>query len=281
MKEIFEIAFNISIFTLVAGSMVTMGLSLTVSQIVEPFKNIRMVILSLIANFLIVPLFAFGIVWLLPVSEGVRIGIILVSLGGGAPFIPMVVKTAKGRVAGAIGLMLLLLIVTIVFMPIAVPLIFSGTSVSSSAIAKSLIFSMLIPLLLALFVRAYFSDIAVRIQPFASIITNVGILVSVIAMVFLYTKTITSNISVLPVIILFFLGSMAIGYLTGGKNRNARIILSVGTGLRNPPVTILVASNNFSNEPMAAMVPLLVIIVGISMLFPIAKKVAKKEAVSG
>ncbi|OEU83001.1 MAG: hypothetical protein BA865_08795 [Desulfobacterales bacterium S5133MH4] len=281
MKEIFEIAFNISMFTLVAGSMVTMGLSLTVSQIVEPFKNIRMVILSLIANFLIVPLFAFGIVWLLPVSEGVRIGIILVSLGGGAPFIPMVVKTAKGRVPGAIGLMLLLLIVTIVFMPIAVPLIFSGASVSSSAIAKSLIFSMLIPLLLALFVRAYFSDIAARIQPFATIITNIAILVAVIATAFLYTQTIASNIKVLPVIILFFLGAMAIGYLTGGKNRNARIILSVGTGLRNPPVAILVATHSFPTEPMAAIVPLLIIIVGLSILFPLAKKISKKDTVSG
>jgi arsenite transporter len=279
MKELFEIAFNVSMNTLVAGSMVTMGLSLTVSQIVEPFKNIRMVILSVIANFLIVPLFAFGLVWLLPVSEGVRIGIILVSLGGGAPFIPMVVKTAKGRVAGAIGLMLLLLIVTIFFMPIVVPLIFSGASVSSLAIAKSLIFTMLVPLLLALFVKAYFSDIAVRIQPFASIITNIAISISVIAMVFLYTKTITSNISVLPIILLFFLGSMAIGYFTGGKNRNARIILSVGTGLRNPPITILVASNNFPTEPMAAIVPLLVIIVGLSILFPLARKVSKKETV--
>lgn len=276
MKEIFEIAFNVSMNTLVAGSMVTMGLSLTVSQIVEPFKNIRMVILSVIANFLIVPLFAFGIVWLLPVSEGVRIGIILVSLGGGAPFIPMVVKTAKGPVAGAIGLMLLLVIITIFFMPIVVPLIFSGASVSSLAIAKSLIFTMLVPLLLALFVKAYFSDIAVRIQPFASIITNIAISISVIAMVFLYTKTIISNISVVLVVILFFLGSMAIGYFTGGKNRNARIILSVGTGLRNPPITILVASTNFSTEPMAAIVPLLVIIVGLSILFPLAKKIGKK-----
>ena len=275
MKEIFEIAFNVSMNTLVAGSMVTMGLSLTVSQIIEPFKNIRMVIVALIANFLIVPLFAFGIVWLLPVSEGVRIGIILVALGGGAPFIPMVVKTAKGRVAGAIGLMLLLLLVTIFFMPLLVPVIFTGESVSSLAIAKSLIFTMLVPLLLALFVKAYFSDIAVRIQPLASIITNIAISISIIAMVYLYTKTITSNISVVPVIILFFLGSMAIGYFTGGKNRDARIILSVGTGLRNPPIAILVASNNFSTEPMAAIVPLLVIIIGLSILFPLARKIGK------
>lgn len=44
----------------VAGSMITLGLGLTVSQIVEPFKNIKMVLLALVSNFVIVPLFAFS-----------------------------------------------------------------------------------------------------------------------------------------------------------------------------------------------------------------------------
>ena len=83
----------------------------------------------------------------------------------------------------------------------------------------------------------------------------------------LYTKIIFANASVLPVILLFFLGAMTIGYFTGGKNRDARIILSVGTGLRNPPVAMLVASQNFPAEPMAAMVPLLLVIIGLLVLF--------------
>ena len=278
MKELSEIILNVFMFAFVAGAMITSGLGLTISQIIEPFKNLKMVILSVIANFVIVPLFAFGIVWVLPVSEGVRIGIILLSVGGGAPFLPKIVETAKGRVGGAVGLMLLLLIVTIFFMPIVVPLIVSDASVSSWNIAKSLIFSMLIPLVLALFVKARFSDIAVRIQPFAAKLTNITIVVLVIIVVYLYAKVIVSNARVLPIILLFFLGAMAIGYFTGGKNRNARIILSVGTGLRNPSVAMLVASQHFSSEPMAAIVPLLVGIIGLSILLPLASKIGKKAA---
>ncbi len=99
MKEIFEIVFNLSMLIFVAGSMVTLGLGLTIAQIIEPFKNIKMVILSVIANFVVVPLFALAMVGLLPVSEGVRIGILLLSVGGGAPFIPTIVKVAHGKVA--------------------------------------------------------------------------------------------------------------------------------------------------------------------------------------
>ena len=276
MKEVLEVVVGVLMFAFVAGSMITSGLGLTIPQIIEPFKNKKMVMLSLIANFVLVPLFAFGIVWILPVSEGVRIGIILLSVSGGAPFIPKIVETAKGRVGGAVGLMLLLLIVTIILMPVVVPLIFPGASISAWNIAKTLIYSMLIPLFIALFVKARFSDIAIRIQPFFAILTNITVLVLFLAIVYLDIKVIASNVSALPVILIFFLGSFGIGYLTGGKSRNARIILSVGTGLRNPTVAILVAGQYFSSEPMAAITPLLVIIIGLLILIPLATKIGKK-----
>lgn len=275
MKETIEIIFQVFMFAFVSGSMITLGLGLTISQIIEPFKNIKMVILSVIANFVVVPLFALGMVWVFPVSEGVRIGILLLSIGGGAPFIPKIVETAKGNIAGAVGLMLLLLIVTMFFMPIVVPLMFPGAAVSSWDIAKLLIFSMLIPLSLALFIMARFSDFAKLIQPFFAKLTNISILVLVIIVAYLYTKVIVSNVSVLPIIFLFFIGAMGIGRFTGGNNKSARIILAVGTGLRNPPVAMLVASQNFSSEPMAAITPLLAIIIGLSILIPLAIKFGK------
>ena len=270
MNEIFEIVFNLSMLGFVAGSMITLGLGLSVAQIFAPFKNVRIVIRALIANFIIVPLFALGLVSWLPMSEGVRIGIILTSLGGGAPFIPMIVAMAKGHVGGGVGLMMLLLIITVFFMPLAVPVMLSGVSVSGLEIAKSLVTIMLLPLVLGLFIKGRFSSVAARIQPFAAKFTNLSILVLIIAVLVLYTETIMASIEVLPVIIVFFLGAMMIGYLSGGKRREVRIIFAVGTGLRNPPVAILVASQNFAPEPIAAIVPLLVAIVGILILLPLA-----------
>ena len=278
MMEIPEIVFNISMLGFVAGSMITLGLGLTLAQIIAPFKKIRIVLRALIANFIIVPLFALGIVEWIPVPEGVRIGIILVSLGGGAPFIPMIVATAKGHLGGAVGLMMLLLIVTIFFMPIAVPVMLPGVSVSSWGIAKSLLSIMLVPLVLALFIRARFPGFAQRIQPFVAIFTNISILILIIAVLYLYTETIITSVDILPVIILFFVGAMFIGYVSGGKRKDMRHIFSVGTGLRNPPVAILVASQNFSTQPIAAIVPLLVAIVGILILLPLAIITGRKVA---
>jgi len=261
----------------VAGSMITLGLGLTMAQIFEPLKNIKKVIFVLIANFVLVPLLALGIVQWVLVSEGVRIGLILISLGGGAPFIPMVVAVARGNIGSSVGIMVLLLVVTIFFMPIAVPIMLPGVSVSSWDIAKSLVSMMLIPLVLALFINARFSDFAKRIVPFVAKLTSLATLILVATVIYLYTETIVASVSVLPVILLFFSGAAFIGYLTGGRNRHDRISLTIGTGLRNPPVAILVASQSFASEPMAAIVPLLVAIVGLIILFPLAK-ISKKSA---
>ena len=270
MNEIFAVAFDISMLCFVVASMVTLGLGLTIAQIIAPFKYVKIVIRALIANFIIVPLFAIGLVSVVPVSEGVKIGIILLSLSGGAPFIPMVVATAKSHVGSGVGLMVLLLVITIFFMPVVVPKVLSGTTINSWDIAKSLVSMMLVPLVLALFVRARFAAVAKRIQPFASIVTSLSVLILVIAVVFLYAEALMSSVSILPIITLFFLGAMTIGYLSGGRRIHARIVLAIGTGLRNPPIAILVASQNFSTEPMAALVPLLVAIIGLSILLPLA-----------
>lgn len=52
---------QLSGLVLLVGSMLAMGLSLTVAQIIQPLKNTRLVVLALVANFIIVPALAYGI----------------------------------------------------------------------------------------------------------------------------------------------------------------------------------------------------------------------------
>ncbi|WP_396903182.1 hypothetical protein [Mycolicibacterium sp.] len=50
---------NIAVVFFVVSSTLAVGLSLTVGQIIAPLKNIRLVTLSLAANFVLAPLAAF------------------------------------------------------------------------------------------------------------------------------------------------------------------------------------------------------------------------------
>jgi len=44
------------------------------AQILQPLKNVRLVILALVANFVLVPLLAYGITRLIPLDQSLQIG---------------------------------------------------------------------------------------------------------------------------------------------------------------------------------------------------------------
>ena len=71
--------------TFVVASMLGTGLSLTVAQILQPLKNVRLVILALLANFVLVPLLAFVINRVLPLDQSLQIGLIVLATTTGAP----------------------------------------------------------------------------------------------------------------------------------------------------------------------------------------------------
>ena len=278
MKEILEPLYKISVLTFVIASMLGMGLSLTVRQIIDPLKNVKLVVLALIANFIIVPLFVYGMVAVIPVSEGVKIGLILLSIAAGAPFLPKLAEIAKSDIAFAIGLMLLLMTVTIFYLPIVLPLLLGNIEVDSWAIAKSLIIMMLIPLLVGLFVKAKFEKNANRIQPFFTKLSNIALVVLTIVLIVLHTKSLLALVGPgLLAILLLLIVALIVGYLLGGGNKDSKIVLSLGTGQRNISAAILVAAQNFT-DPEITLTMVALAILGLVIMLPYAGKMAKRNS---
>ena len=277
MQETVEIIFNLSMLIYVAGLMLTQGLGVKVSHLIEEFKKTKLIVYTLLANFIAVPLFALGLVTLLDVSKGTSIGIVLLSLSSGAVFIPKLVQTAKGNTDGALSLMLLLTVFTIFFMPLVVPLLFPQASISALEIASSLLFTMLLPLVLGVVFNTYKPSFTPKLKSFISKISNISLIFLILSFIYLYNHIIIENLNVIPLLIIFFLGSMAIGYFSAGANKSAKISFVVATGLRNPPISMLVATHYFSSEPIAGVISLLMVIIGLSFLFPLSIFIEKKK----
>ena len=60
---------NLFTFAFVLTSMLSMGLSLTVSQIIQPLRSIRLVITALAANFVVLPAAAFALSRIIPKEQ--------------------------------------------------------------------------------------------------------------------------------------------------------------------------------------------------------------------
>src|SRR3954452_21223803 len=113
---------NLSVLVFLVGSMLATGLTLTLSAILAPLRRVRLVLLALGLNFVLAPAFAWLLTVILPLDRGHAIGLLLRGGAAGAPFLPKVVASARGDLALAAALMGLLTLGTILFLPLALPL---------------------------------------------------------------------------------------------------------------------------------------------------------------
>lgn len=235
LTEFFGAIAQLSGLLFVVTSMLGMGMSLTLAQIIQPLKNARFVILALLANFVLVPLLAYGITLVIPLEQSLQIGLVVLATAAGAPFLPKLVQGAKGNVAFGVGLMVLLMVVTVVYIPIVFPLLLQGVSVNPWDIAQSLIVLMLIPLAIGLLIKSHSPDSAAHWQPVMNKISSLAILILLVVGLGLNISNILGLIGTggLLALILLIIGSLIIGTLMGGGDPSVRSVMGLGTAQRN------------------------------------------------
>ena len=263
---------TLSVLVFVITSMVGMGFSLTIKQIAAPLRNTRLVLLSLAANFIIVPLLVLVIVRVIPLPEGIQIGLILAGMAAGAPFLPKLVQVAKGDMAFAAGLMVMLMVVTVAFLPIFLPLVLTGVQVNPWDIAQSLVLLMLIPLAASLLIRAWYEEVAKGLLPTMTMASSLSLVVMFIAYFVAYyddTSSVLGTGGILAAVILI-LGAVAAGYLAGGSDMGIKKVLALGTGQRNLAAAFAVATSNFSGNPEVLIEVMEISVIGLIVLMVIA-----------
>jgi BASS family bile acid:Na+ symporter len=269
---------TLSTLVFIITSMLGMGFSLTIPQIIAPLKNKRLVLLALVANFILVPFLVLLIARFLPLTEGLQIGLILTGMAAGAPFLPKLVQVAKGDMAFTAGLMVLLMVVSVAFMPIVLPFVLTGVQVNPWDIARSLVLLMLIPLGIALFIRARYEEVAKNLLPTMIMAVNLSLVVLFIGFFVPYFSDIMGIIGEGGILaaILLVAGAVAVGYLLGGPGMGTRKVLALGTGQRNLAAAFAVATSNFQNNPEVLIEILVVTLLGLVFLMVIAGYLGKQ-----
>ena len=276
--DVLTVIVKVGALVFVVSSMLAMGLSLTVPQIVAPLRNARLVVLALAVNFVAVPFLAWAIQQVMDLDQSIYIGLLLMATAGGAPFLPKLAQTAKGDIAFSVGLMVLLMVVTVVYMPIVLPLFLSDVTIDAWEIAKSLIFVMLVPLGIGLFVKARYENTADELQPHMSQTSSLAILIMLVGGIILAWDDIVSLIGTggLIAILIFLIVSFAMGYLAGGSDAGTRSVFALGTAQRNLSAALVVGAQNFSDKPAVLTTIIVAGLVGLVLLLPTASEFGKK-----
>jgi predicted Na+-dependent transporter len=246
----------------VVAGMAAMGLSLTVPRIVEPLRDLRMVALLMAANFVAVPVVAVAAARILPMDEAAATAVILVGCCAGAPFLPKLAQLAQADTALAVGGMVLLMVATVVYAPIVVPLAVEGATVEAWDIASSLVVLMLIPLGLGLFTKARYEDFADGIVSQVGQISSVGLLLGIVAALLVSWKDVLGAIGswiFIGVAIVLAAGLLA-GYFAGsGRSQRDMAVLALATAQRNIAAAMVVAVSLGGDVIVLTMVGALVI----------------------
>lgn len=277
MAHVLATIANGAVLLFVVTTMLAMGLSLTAAQILAPLRNARLVVLALVANFALVPLLAFVLTRVIPLSEPLKIGLILLGLAAGAPFLPKLAQFAHGNVAFSVGLMVQLMVVTIFYLPIVLPFLLPGVRVNPFSIALSLVLTMLLPLGIALLVRARYPEPAGQFQPLMGQASNVALLLVLVTSLLANFQELISVIGTGGIIAALILigGGVAIGYPLGGPGGDTRAVLGLGSGQRNISAALLVSAQSFADPHVLAMV-LVGSTVGLFVLLPLAFELGKR-----
>ena len=262
----------VGILVVVVSGMVAIGLGHTIGQIVVPLRNYRLLAVTLLANLLIVPCGAVAIAIGLRLDEPLGDGLVLLGAASGAPFVPKLTEYARGNLPFAIGSTVLLTIVTIAYLPLALPIMRSDVTVAPITVARPLVLFVLLPLGVGLAARAYSERIAARLRPVFDGLSNSGFLPVILFVAALNTRNVLHVFGtggIFAGILLLGLG-FVVGWLLGGPARDTRRALAFSTGLRNFAVAIMVSSQSF-DDPAVEIMVIVTAVVALLILVPVSR----------
>jgi len=254
MDELLSQAVGPLIAIFLVTAMFSLGLDLTLRQIVDSLRDKRLVTKSLLINLLLVPLLAVAITNLIPMHEGLRIGIVVYAIAAGTEGGPKFVQIIGGNTAFAFGLLALLLTFTVAVVPLLLPLVVPHVDISTGALVGKLLLVVALPICVGLFLNARFQALAARISPFAhhlSMFLLYGLFILLIYINFQEIVALQTN-ALLAGLLLFALAFTA-GYLAGGPELHNRRALAIMTFARNGSISILIAGEAFPQDPQVLM----------------------------
>jgi BASS family bile acid:Na+ symporter len=276
-QDIFAI---IAIFYCVAN-LGSMGLELNFSETIKSLRSSRLVTLTLVWSWVIGPALAYLITKILPLSEPHAAGLLLFGLAPTAPLLPILIRRARADMDVSAAMMPLAVVGTVVLMPLIAPLLIPGASVSSLALAKQLVLTVLLPLVVGVVINVYASQVAVRIFPYFKKLAGLSTLSLLVFTLVLYGRELLGALGSFAVAaqVLWVLGIGLVSYAFGfGMKQAQRSALALGVCSRNGGAMFVAFTTFPTQDPNMLVMLLLAVPVPVIVWFLLARLFASRAA---
>lgn len=232
-----------------------MGLTLKLTDFKEVVKAPKAVLVTVIAQYTIMPLISILLVWVFQLPAEIAIGVILLGCTPGGTSSNVMTYLAKGNVAVSIAATSIATLLAPVITPMLTLLLASALlPVSFMDMFISIVQIVLIPVVLGVFVNYLLGERVekvVGVLPLVSVIGIIGVIAAVVSNN--VQNIIETGLLIFAVVILHNLLGYAAGYLLG-KMLNLKVqdqkAVSIEVGMQNSGLAATLATAHFS--PLAA-----------------------------
>jgi len=265
LKQIVVLALKVSIFSIVFG----FGLKATLDDLSYVVRRPGLLLRSLLAVFVIMPVVAVMLAQLFNFAQTIRVVLVALAVSPLPPILPKKESKAGGYTPFGLGLMAVFALLAIVAVPASVELLglFLGRQLEPAwpTIARAVLMSTLLPLAAGMIVRAALPTFADRLEKVATLLGKVLLPLGALALVagaLPEMWALIGNGNVLAIVI-FTVAGLVIGHVLGGPNPDHSVVLALSTACRHPAIALSLAAANFPDQRFGATILLYLLVSGV------------------
>ena len=251
-------------------ALVSVGFQGRWSDLAYTVKHPFLLLRGILAVNVLVPLAAVTLSAMFPLEPIVKAGIILMAVAPLPPAVPGKMLQLGAASSVSIGLFVVLVVLSIMTVPLTLALLSAiypiDVTFAPAAMARLVISSVLLPLLIGLGLGTLFPAFALRAAGLAQALSGVGLLITLILVTIKSWNailTLVGNGALLVITLTIAVGLIA-GRVLGGSEPHDRAALSAAAAIRHPGLAGAIAAANFT-DPLFAPVIVMFLLTGLVM----------------
>lgn len=269
--------FTLPIF--VFFTMFNVGLTQDMEDITEYLKKWKFHTRVVLANYIIGPIIAYLLIQVFSLETPIAVGLLIFSMCAGAPFMIKLVNLSGNDVALGASLMLVLVLMSVIYVPIMLPLVSEEITVDAWGLFTNLFRQLVIPVILGAAVKYFFTQFSETIQPWVAKLGSISLWIVIIGTMVGNAEGMIDLAGGGTILagVLFILGITVVGYFSGGKDdqNHLREVAAIGSGQRNTAASMLIAANNFPQVPEIFLFITVVNMIGILIHLVLTRMMSK------
>jgi BASS family bile acid:Na+ symporter len=247
---------NVLVMVTLIEMMVAVGLNVTFVDLAGVSRNVGLLTRAALANYVCFPAATVALLLAYDANPMVAAGFLILAVCPGAPYGPPFAALARGNVAVAVGLMVILAGSSAIIAPILLyfllPLV-SGReplAIDATRIVGTLLVTQLVPLCVGVALRQHRPALADRLRKPAQVASTVLNLLALGFILVTQFHLLTEiRLRGFAGILALLIASWVAGWLLGGPALDMRKTMTLTTSLRNVGVGLVIATGAFAGTP--------------------------------